>query len=47
VRSWLDAGVDPADIGIGARSNMLVDSAVSTLTKADVSAYSLAAPRPA
>jgi len=42
VRGWLEQGVDPADIGVAARSNMLVDEVVATLKKAGISAGSLA-----
>lgn len=42
VRGWLDQGIDPADIGVAARSNMLVDEVATTLKKAGIPAGSLA-----
>lgn len=41
VREWLDAGVEPGEIGIAARSNMLADSAVAALERAGILARSL------
>ncbi|MEV0419112.1 UvrD-helicase domain-containing protein [Streptosporangium canum] len=42
VRQWLDAGVDPGEIGIAARSNMLADAALAALARAGIPARSLA-----
>jgi superfamily I DNA/RNA helicase len=42
VGRWLGQGVEPGQIGVAARSNMLVDDAVATLKKAGVDAVSLA-----
>lgn len=42
VRKWIDAGIEPAEIGIAARSNMLADSAIVMLTGTGVPACSLA-----
>jgi hypothetical protein len=42
VRGWLDQGIEPGQIGVAARSNMLVDDAVAALTKAGIMAVSLA-----
>ncbi len=42
VREWLDAGVEPAEIGVAARSNMLADSAANALTSRGIPARSLA-----
>jgi superfamily I DNA/RNA helicase len=42
VGRWLSQGVEPGQIGVAARSNMLVDDAVATLKKAGVDAVSLA-----
>ncbi|GLZ14525.1 DNA helicase [Actinomadura sp. NBRC 104425] len=41
VRGWLDAGIEPGDIGIAARNNMLVNSAVRALRDAGVPACNL------
>jgi hypothetical protein len=41
VSEWLDAGVRPAEIGIAARSNMLVDDVVAALTKRSIPARSM------
>ncbi|MEV6820573.1 UvrD-helicase domain-containing protein [Nocardiopsis dassonvillei] len=43
VRSWIDSGVVPAEIGVAARSNRAVDEAVLVLEEAGVAARSLAA----
>ncbi|MGH3547882.1 MAG: UvrD-helicase domain-containing protein [Pseudonocardiaceae bacterium] len=42
VRSWLDDGVQPGQVGIAARSNMIVDEAVTALAGAGLPAVSLA-----
>ncbi|MFI7534914.1 UvrD-helicase domain-containing protein [Streptosporangium sp. NPDC049376] len=42
VRQWLDAGVEPGEIGVAARSNMLAGAAVAVLERAGVPARSLA-----
>ncbi|MCA1676311.1 MAG: UvrD-helicase domain-containing protein, partial [Actinobacteria bacterium] len=42
VRGWLDDGVEPGQIGVGARSGALVDDAVGALVRAGVPAISLA-----
>lgn len=42
VRRWVDSGVAAAEIGVAARSNMLVDDAVAALKRAGVAAGSLA-----
>ncbi|MFG1873914.1 UvrD-helicase domain-containing protein [Sphaerisporangium sp. NPDC049003] len=42
VREWRDMGVEPEEIGIAARSNMLADSAVTVLNAAGIAAQSLA-----
>ncbi|MGI8333677.1 UvrD-helicase domain-containing protein [Actinomadura scrupuli] len=42
VRTWLDSSVAPAEIGVAARSNALVDEAVAALKRAGVAAGSLA-----
>jgi hypothetical protein len=41
VRTWLDAGVEPGEIGISARSGPLAQEAVAALTKAGVAACHL------
>ncbi|MPZ80007.1 MAG: AAA family ATPase [Actinophytocola sp.] len=46
VRAWLDAGVEPDQIGIAARSWSQVDAAVGALTAAGLPAKSLARSRP-
>ncbi|WP_434974854.1 3'-5' exonuclease [Streptosporangium saharense] len=42
VRRWLDAGVEPGEIGVAARSNMLADSAAAVLERAAIPVRSLA-----
>ena len=42
VRSWLDSGVEPDQIGVAARSNLMVDLAVKALREGKVPAVSLA-----
>ena len=42
VRSWLDTGVLPGEIGVAARSNRAVDQAVSALEAAGIGARTLA-----
>ncbi|GAA4188086.1 ATP-dependent helicase [Streptosporangium oxazolinicum] len=42
VREWLDAGVEPGEIGVAARSNMLADAAIAVLERAGIPARSLA-----
>ncbi|MGV9595134.1 UvrD-helicase domain-containing protein [Streptosporangium sandarakinum] len=42
VRGWLDAGVEPGEIGVAARSNMLADAAITVLGRAGIPAKSLA-----
>lgn len=41
VRQWLDAGVDPGEIGVAARSNLLADLAIAALERAGILARSL------
>jgi hypothetical protein len=38
VREWLDAGVRPGEVGVAARSNMLVDDVVAALTRRSIPA---------
>ncbi|MDT3440355.1 MULTISPECIES: UvrD-helicase domain-containing protein [unclassified Pseudofrankia] len=45
VRGWLDAGVEPAEIGVAARKNILVDEAVTALTDAGIIARALSRPK--
>jgi superfamily I DNA/RNA helicase len=42
VRTWLDSGIAPAEVGVAARSNMLVDDAVAALKRVGIAAGSLA-----
>lgn len=42
VREWLASGVEPREIGIAARSNVLADTAIAVLERADVPVRSLA-----
>ncbi|MCY9784218.1 AAA family ATPase [Nocardiopsis sp. EMB25] len=42
VRAWVEAGVLPAEIGVAARSNRVVDQAVLALEEAGLPAWSLA-----
>lgn len=42
IRSWLDEGVQPGQIGVGARSGVLVDEAAAMLAGAGIPAVSLA-----
>ncbi|GAA2071515.1 3'-5' exonuclease [Actinomadura alba] len=42
VRTWLDSGVAPAEVGVAARSNTLVDDAVTALRRVGIAAGSLA-----
>ncbi|MCP2253843.1 hypothetical protein LY13_002601 [Prauserella aidingensis] len=41
LREWLDAGVEPTEIGVAARANWLVDSAVNALVAESISARAL------
>jgi superfamily I DNA/RNA helicase len=41
VRGWLEAGVEPGDIGVAARTQALVDEAVTALSKAGINAVAL------
>ncbi|MGH3815297.1 MAG: hypothetical protein ACRDUV_23090 [Pseudonocardiaceae bacterium] len=42
VRSWLNEGVQPGQVGIAARSSVLVDEAVAALADSGITAVSLA-----
>jgi superfamily I DNA/RNA helicase len=42
VRAWMDAGVEPSEIGVTARSNAAVDALTLELKRSDIDAYSLA-----
>ncbi|TDU83153.1 UvrD-like helicase family protein [Kribbella voronezhensis] len=42
VRTWIDAGVEPGEIGVTARSNSAVDTLILELRRSDIDAYALA-----
>ncbi|GAA1643216.1 ATP-dependent helicase [Kribbella alba] len=41
VRAWMDAGVEPSEIGIAARSNGAVDTVVMELRRSEIEAHAL------
>jgi superfamily I DNA/RNA helicase len=45
VRGWLEAGVEPAEIGVAARTNLVVEDTLAALLDAGLPARSLATPR--
>ncbi|GAB3214052.1 ATP-dependent helicase [Marinactinospora endophytica] len=46
VRSWLDSGIRPEEIGVAARSRRLVEAAVTALAEASVPVHTLATGQP-
>ncbi|MBL7494138.1 DEAD/DEAH box helicase [Frankia sp. AgB1.9] len=46
VRGWIDAGVEPAEIGVAARTNAVVEETLTALLDAGLPARSLAKPKP-